>query len=160
MKDLTTRYIAIILALLIAVLIGWAIYRQVNEYYLQYDPKLEEIRTALTPFFAQPNKKWGGHLEMLNTRDIMNEVGFYKGNKSYTINKEKIFICLRDEKDDSYPMNMLIYVTLHEISHSLCPEIGHTEKFNEIFEDLLLEATRFGVYNPSIPILKNYCGHD
>ena len=52
---------------------------------------------------------------------------------------------------------MLIYVALHEVAHVLCDEVGHTQKFHSIFEDLLKKATEMGIYNPSIPLIQNYC---
>ena len=87
----------------------------------------------------------------------MNEISLYRGNKSYTINKEKVYLCLKDEKGEYFSDNMLLYVLGHEISHSLCPEIGHTEKFHQIFEALLVKLTEAGLYNPSIPIIQDYC---
>ena len=95
---------------------------------------------------------------IINNIDIINDISFHKGNKSYTINKQKIYLCLRDKKtDDYYGDNMLIYVTLHEIAHVLCDEIGHTEKFQEIFDSLLERATQMKIYNPNIPIITDYC---
>ena len=82
----------------------------------------------------------------------------YKGDKSYTINKEKTFLCLYDKNGDYYPVNQLVYVLLHEISHALnTKDVGHTDNFNKIFDELLDKATQQGVYNPSIPIIQDYC---
>jgi len=66
---------------------------------------------------------------------------------------------LRDENNEYYNENMLIYVTLHEVAHAICDEIGHTQKFHEIFESLLDRAYNMGIYNPSIPIIQDYCQH-
>ena len=84
----------------------------------------------------------------------------YEGDKSYTINKKKVYICLKDKNGRYYNRNMLVYVMCHEFAHVLAKtEEGHTEKFNQIFADLLEQATQAGLYNPSIPPLTNYCGH-
>ena len=64
-----------------------------------------------------------------------------------------------DENGEYYDYNMLIYVALHELSHVLCDEIGHTPKFHRIFEKILKQAELLKIYNPNIPIVKNYCGH-
>ena len=85
----------------------------------------------------------------------------YKAKKSYTINKDKIYLCLTDQNGDYYPINMLIYVLLHEAAHKVNKlDIGHTEKFHEIFEDLLDKAQKLGIYNPSIPPIDGYCIHN
>jgi hypothetical protein len=84
-------------------------------------------------------------------------ISLYRGEKSYTINKKKVYLCLKDKDGKYYNNNMLMYVALHELSHVICDEIGHTDKFNRIFDDLLQKAQKMGVYNPSLPLDKNYC---
>jgi hypothetical protein len=86
------------------------------------------------------------------------EVEINEGRKSYTINKKKVYICLKDKSNRYYNRNMLVYVICHEYSHILCDEIGHTDKFFEIFDGVLVKAERHGLYDPSVPILDNYCG--
>lgn len=87
-------------------------------------------------------------------------VELYVGDKSYTINKKRVYICLKDEKGRYYSRNMLCYVILHEYAHMLCDEIGHTEKFGQVFQKLLKQAAERGLYNPNIPPVSDYCGHD
>jgi hypothetical protein len=84
---------------------------------------------------------------------------FKKGDKSYTINKEEVYLCLKDENGNYYNENMLMYVALHELAHAICDEIGHTQKFHNIFQGLLDKAYYMGLYNPSIPIIQNYCNY-
>jgi len=82
-----------------------------------------------------------------------NYIPIYKSSgTSYTINKSKIYLKLTDRNGEYYSNNTLIYVLLHEISHMLCDDIGHTENFHIIFRDLLLEAEKVGIYDPYIPI--------
>ena len=156
MDTTQTKILAIIVAFLLIVLTSWVVYKQIQEHYAKDDPKLKEITKIFENFFNQ-ERYWTTPLDMLNNRNIMDEITMYRGNKSYTINKEKVYICLKDENGQYYNDNMLIYVTAHEISHSLCPEIGHTELFHTIFEALLLELTKAGIFNPSIPIEQDYC---
>jgi hypothetical protein len=155
MNAVQYKVFAIFIAIVIIALSGIAIYSQINEYYSQLDPKLFELLELIRPLFAQDN--YTGELSVLNDRDILSEIKLYKGDKSYTINKQKVYLCLQDENDAYYNMNMLIYVILHELAHVICDEIGHTEKFNRIFEELLDEANKKSIYNPSIPIIKDYC---
>lgn len=114
-----------------------------TEKYQQRDPILYEIRENLTKL--SPKAKY---------------LKFYQDNKSYTINKHRVYLCLRDDNQEYYPMNMLMYVAIHELAHVLCDEIGHTPKFHSIFNELLLRATEIGIYDPDIPIIQNYCGYN
>lgn len=130
-------------ALLLLAGIIWWITNTIKENHEMDDPMLFKIKQILDPL----------HPSIKNCK-------LYKGKKSYTINKQKIYLCLRDENNDYYPINMLVYVTIHEFAHYINKDdIGHTPKFYEIFEELLDKATELGIYNPSIPLLQNYCMH-
>lgn len=89
----------------------------------------------------------------------VSKLEFYDSNKSYTINKQKVHLCLKDKNGDYYNENMLTYVGLHELAHVLCDEVGHTAKFYQIFDELLDKAHQMGLYDPSIPIIQDYCMH-
>jgi hypothetical protein len=148
-----STFLAFILIMFIVISFGTTI----NEFYIQNDPKLFELKSIVDDLFNNNDYKFEGYLEPLNNKNILKNLDLYKDNKSYTINKEKIFLCLKDENNQYYNNNMLIYVLLHEISHVICDEIGHTEKFHLIFDQMLDYAISKGVYNPSIPIVNNYC---
>ena len=122
------------------------------------EPKLRFLQQKLKPMFGE-NVVYTGILKNINKKRILNEISLYKGEKSYTINKEDIYICLTDENDKYYNDNMLIYVLLHEISHSICDEIGHTKKFYDIFDALIEKAVSMNIYDQNIPVVKNYCMH-
>ena len=84
-----------------------------------------------------------------------------KGNKSYTINKEKIYLCLTDENGKYYSDNMLTYVLIHEIAHVLNKkDIGHTDEFHRVFEELLIKAEGYGIYDPNEQKIDNYCTYN
>lgn len=139
-----------------ALLLG--IFYRVEEYRLQDDPVLADLKNTVTPLFRR-DQYFSGYLAPLNDTDIMERIVLYKGNKSYTINKQRIYLCLKDENGKYYQKNMLMYVLLHEIAHVICDEVGHTDKFQKIFDQLLYEATLATIYNPNIPIIQNYCSH-
>jgi hypothetical protein len=121
----------------------WWCHRCIHERNLQNDPMLWKLKEILEPL----------HPEIKNLK-------LYKGDQSYTINKKKIFLCLKDKNGDYYNTNMLIYVLLHEFSHYLNTEdVGHTPTFHKIFENLLEKANDMGIYDSSIPLVKNYCGY-
>ena len=135
------NWIAIILAIFLVVILIWLAISQIKEYHLQDDPMLHRLKQVLEP-----------------VHPVISTLKLYKGNKSYTINKSKIFLCLKDKNGDYYPLNLLCYVLLHEISHLLnTKDVGHTEEFHRIFDKLLEKATELGAFNPSIPIPQNYC---
>jgi Zn-dependent peptidase ImmA (M78 family) len=134
-----------------------------EEFDLQDDqePKLLLLQEKLSPLFEENCSYQGTILEGIMTlqtkRRIQNEISLSKGKKSYTINKEDIFLCLLDENGNYYDDNMLIYVLLHEISHSVCNEIGHTEKFNKIFHAFIKKAVELQIYDNTKPLIRNYC---
>lgn len=115
---------------------------RIHEKYLEDDPMLVEIRKTLEPVFPD-----------------INNVILLKGKKSYTINKKRIHLCLKDKEGQYYDKNMLIYVTLHELAHVRCNEVGHTPKFHEIFQEILRTAEANGIYNSRIPVIKDYCNY-
>ena len=150
------KILTILTAILVAIALYFIINKQLKEHYDQDDPKLKEIKEKFHTFFSQ-DINWENPLDMLNHRDVMKETTLYKGTKSYTINKEKVYICLKDEKGSYYDTNMLVYVLAHEYSHVLSDSIGHTEEFHTIFEKLLIKLAEDGFYDPNLPIEKDYC---
>ena len=140
----------------LSILLFMLITSYVEEFSLQGDPKIDDIKIKLSPLFSK-DIKHTGVLSVINNRDIMNEIDIYKGNKSYTINKEKVYLCLKDENGQYYNDNLLIFVTLHELSQVLSNTIGHDKNFSSIFDALLKKATEMNIYDPKLPIDQNYC---
>ena len=150
------NYATIIGIVVLGIIILKSLLNKMEEYKLQDDPKLQQIKDKISPMFSK-DIKYSGILEPLNSRDIMNEIELYKGDKSYTINKRKIFLCLFDENGNYYPDMMYIFVLLHELSHCICDEVGHTSKFNKIFDAILEKAEELNIYDSSFPIILDYC---
>lgn len=128
---------------LILIIVVYFVCTRLSENYKSDDPKLLFLKSRL---------------RQINP-EIIDHITFLEDNRSYTINKKKIYMCLRDESGDYYDDNMLIFVALHELAHVMCDEIGHTEKFQVIFQDLLARATQQGIYDPTIEPIYNYCTH-
>lgn len=146
---LTQNIVITVLFFLFLALLLYIVLAQVNEYYQTISPLLMEIREKLL-FLA----------ENTHEKNTILNLKFYQGRKSYTINKRKVYLCLYDPKTgEPYPLNMLMYVAIHELAHVFCDEIGHTTKFHQIFNNLLYRAEAKGVYDSSIPLISNYCGH-
>ncbi len=87
---------------------------------------------------------------------------------SYTVDKEKIYICLRsrDSEERIYDINLLMYVILHELAH-MCnytrdnqPIEGHGIEFQQKFKFLTLEAININVYSYTDYRIRpqEYCG--
>jgi len=81
---------------------------------------------------------------------------------AYSVNKgEQLALCLRDINTNEFiDLNLIIFVSIHELSHVMTDEIGHTPKFWDNMKFLLKEASNIGIYtienydiNP-----KMYCG--
>ena len=129
------------LILLVALIVVWLLYPTVEGFVLPKDPVLKELQEQLS---------------VLHPR--FKSIELYEGKKSYTLNKKHVYICLKDENGRYYNRNMLVYVCLHEYAHLLNVEIGHGKEFQQIFQQVLNAASERGLYNPSIPPLKQYCG--
>lgn len=66
---------------------------------------------------------------------------------SYTVNKgEKVVICL-GTGGKIYPINLLMYVALHELAHIGCESVGHQEEFINFFEFLVKTAVKENIYS-------------
>jgi len=131
-----------VFVLLLAIVIFmsiWYLLKTNYENYLENEPTVVRLKNKLIPFF--PELKY---------------VKLMKGDSSYTINKQKIYLCT-ESKGEIYDDNMLVYVILHELAHTLCPEIGHGSKFQIIFKSLLDRAERHNLFNPLLPRTENYC---
>jgi len=89
------------------------------------------------------------------------KIDIRESTTSYTEDKSIIYLCIKDENGALYPLNTLVYVALHEIAHFINKEdFGHTPAFNKIFNKLLCDAAKKGIYNPAMPHSDFYCGID
>ena len=154
-------WLIIFMALLISVLVAWAVTSQIRENLQMRDPKLQELYMMLKQLCENAHKLKNDpeiDVERLqNMCDKLDKIKLLKGDQSYTINKEKIYMCLYDENGEYYPRNLLFYVIAHEYSHSISKSIGHTPEFDDNFQFILNCATKLGLYDPNIPIDLNYC---
>lgn len=130
----------ICLFIIVVVIIFFTLTRFVEEFKKE-DPMLYKIKNKLRPL----------------SPDTVDNVTFLEDTKSYTINKKKVYLCLKDENGEYYDDNMLMFVAIHEMAHVLCDEIGHTDKFQKIFQELLDKASGMGIYDPSVAPIQNYC---
>ena len=91
------------------------------------------------------------------------DLNIYPGNESVTMNKKYIYLCLKDVNNQYYSLDILLYVTLHEIAHTMSNSYSthsHNKEFYENFEYILNEAINKGILFKNIKIPKDYCKLD
>jgi hypothetical protein len=137
--------VAIILVILFAVVMALIVLPK--NFKEENTPIIEEIRRRL----AIINPRFG-------------RLPMRTGDKSYTEDKHYITLCTIDpHTGNMYNINVLMYVTLHEVAHTLTKadgDLSHADEFKQNFAKLLKEAAMKGVYDPSQPIPVTYCGVD
>lgn len=129
----------ILLLLFIIAMVLWYLVKVNYETYLENEPTVVRLRNKLLPVFPE-----------------LGVVKLMKGDASYTINKQKIYLCT-EAGGTTYDDNMLTYVILHELAHTMCPEIGHGSQFQKIFQSLLDRGERHRLFDPRKPRVENYC---
>jgi hypothetical protein len=103
------------------------------------------------------------HKKLSQLHPGLRNVDIYEDSQSHTVNKKKVFVCIRDENGNYYDENMLVYVLCHEYAHVLSstitqPHAPHDDEFNKWFELLLSRAEKMGLFNPHKPMPNTYCG--
>jgi hypothetical protein len=142
-----------IISITVVVLIVYVLYKILKKH------KIIENFTKSHPVINQLQNK------LKHVHPIIGKCTILKGDESYTLNKNKIYLCLADKKTGQlYDENMLTYVLLHEVAHMLNTgnpnpddDVGHTPQFHKIFDDLLAKAESLGLFDPEIPLVENYC---
>ena len=129
---------------------------------------LATIRRNLVRLTQELKKKNKNNVDvdrMINNFNPNNISESDKNNKytSYSVNKgEKIVFCVRsrDERNKLVKLNIMMFVALHELAHTMTESIGHTEEFWNNFRVLLRNARRMGIYKRvnynETPV--DYCG--
>lgn len=152
--------IIIIVFLLIGIIV-FCLFRKNERFYPLEDVKSKEMLNSLNYAVADilDNKKYkfSGYLIPLNFQNYHQKITLQEGYSSFTENKRKIVLCMKNEHGELYNFNSLLYVLLHEIAHVINDELHHTKKFQKIFNELLRHAEMLGYYNSKLPFESNYC---
>lgn len=79
---------------------------------------------------------------------------------SYTVQKAKIVLCLRQKGGAFVTKNVIMYVAIHELAHIMTPSMGHTSEFWMNNRKLLACAEQMGLYQPQdyAKSPQPYCG--
>jgi predicted metal-dependent hydrolase len=97
-----------------------------------------------------------------NDRTLIYENDPNSNLTSFSVNKgEEIALCLKSKKTgEMHELNLMMYVTIHEMAHIACPEIGHGDLFKRIFKFLCEQAISINIYSyddyDTNPV--EYCG--
>lgn len=141
---MNNKKILLIILICFAVYLLCHIHKKRKQYFSSTDPMIIKLKKTVSQLDPRIEK-----------------LEFYASDESYTEDKNKIYLCIKDEKGNYYDFNMLIYVTIHEISHALTNviDIYHTTpEFRNTFEGLLTKAHKLGIYDPEAPLYRSYCG--
>lgn len=109
----------------------------------EYDPMLNKVQTDLVAVDPKASR-----------------LKFFTSNESYTEDKERVFLCLKDEHENYYPYQMLLEVGLHELAHANTSviDIDHvTSEFNDELNRLRNKAIDLGLLKSNVPLVSNYC---
>ena len=111
---------------------------------------------ALKKYVVDNKDNYPDYVEYINqfnqnfnkSRTLIYETSLTSDYTSYSINKgEELSFCLRSKSTMKlHDINLLMYVAVHELAHTACPETGHTPLFNRIFKFLLERAIEIKLY--------------
>lgn len=83
------------------------------------------------------------------------------GAESVTVNKENIYICLRNPNSgELYTFDVLLYVTLHELAHVISKTFStksHNNEFKNNFMKLLKRAYEKNLLSSNVSVPDDYC---
>lgn len=94
--------------------------------------------------------------------DNIRETDIDDNDTSFSIDKgQELHLCLRDKKSlKLHKINILMFVTIHELAHLMSKSYGHNGEFNKNFIFLLKESIKIGIYTNIDYSRKktDYCG--
>lgn len=143
-----------------------------REYYFVKPGKMQQ-KTA--DVLGEINKRINiliDSLELNNENNRLVKSRYKRGNltenidlsqTSYTVNKgSEVAICVTTRNIDEtiYDINLLMFVSIHELAHIGCVSTGHNDEFINFFKFLLNKAISKGIYkfDDYSKYPKEYCG--
>ena len=85
---------------------------------------------------------------------------FFPSDESYTEDKQRVFLCLKDRNDKYYDYNHLIQVLVHELAHAFSPiyDKDHTTpEFNNLHNKYRSIAIDNNLLNANDRVPDDYC---
>ena len=114
--------------------------RKAADILAELDRRVEELLANPDDKYQEDIKK---HFSGTELRENLTE--------AYTLGKgTKVYLDLTPGQGDDgfYPIDLLMFALIHEITHIAIPFDGHDQKFWDIFYKLLDKATNMGLYTP------------
>lgn len=121
---------------------------RLRDHIVQKYPNIVFVKQIATNFEALPDQFSESTPEAVHT--------------SYTVDKQKVFMCLRQRntQEELVSENVIVFVALHEMGHVGTASIGHTPEFWNNFAWLLKQAEELQIYTytdfSAHPV--EYCG--
>ena len=111
-----------------------------------------------------PNREEVQFIKQRYNENNISETDLSDSGTSYSIDKGKeVHLCIRNKEDAKlHQINLLMYVSVHELAHISATSFGHNSEFGENFKWLLQQAVKCGIYTPVDYSKKAelYCGMD
>lgn len=76
------------------------------------------------------------HLSLCGRFQLRNVHAYPSRTCTYTLDKRRVFVRMRDDAGQRYPDCVLRYVLLHELAHVLNKTTGHDDAFQELLKRL------------------------
>lgn len=117
--------------------------RDRKKHYVKH-PLLEHVKALVRPLAPK----------------TVDKLKFRESTSTYTLNKQTLYFCIRNDKGEYYDLNTLVYVAIHELSHAVIPydTKDHGPDWAKKFAQLLDEGNKLGIYDPNKSIAPMYCG--
>jgi hypothetical protein len=100
------------------------------------------------------------HQKLMKLDPRAQKLSIRGSSQSFTEDKERMYLCLKNEKGEYYDQNFLMYVAIHELAHVISQQVdpNHTtDEFKNNFKMLLAKAADMKLYDPSQPLIYDYC---
>ena len=130
---------------------------------------MAEVKTRIKKLLKHLNEKYptDAKIQRLTSNLDLSEIketDMNDSGTSYSINKgSELSLCLRDKdktNNDLHELNLIMFVTLHELSHLMSKSYGHNDEFGSNFVFILKNAIDIGIYSNTNyeDNNQNYCG--
>ena len=113
-------------------------------------------------FLALSQLSQANYNELSESRHVIDD-WHEESSSALTINHgELILLCLRDpdEPDEFVDLNLLNFVAIHELAHTVTRSPEHDTEFWDVMTALLIKAQQYGLYEyedyAAVPV--DYCG--
>lgn len=131
--------------------------QEAADYLAEVNAKLIKL---IRHMISKYNSKEAIQLYQNYNPDMLSEGSYTSGFTSFTVNKVKLVLCIRQRDNTFVDKNTIIYVAIHELAHMATKELGHTQTFWQNFKWLLEEAVAIGLYRKTDfnKTPQDYCG--